>query len=105
MMSQDCIAHPSLEQRFLSQHHFALIGFSTTGRKFGNYIYRKLSAKGLRILPVNPAGTVVDGAGGLRITGAGAEPPRGALAPSHPLARVCPGVVAKPEPATTTRRR
>lgn len=46
---------------FLSQYRFALIGFSRSGKKFGNYIYKKLSAKGLHIDPINPAGGVHDG--------------------------------------------
>lgn len=46
---------------FLSQYRFALIGFSRGGKKFGNYIYKKLTAKGLHIDPVNPAGGIHEG--------------------------------------------
>ena len=48
-------------KKFLEQYRFALIGFSHKGKKFGNYIYRKLTARGLHIYPVNPAGGVVGG--------------------------------------------
>jgi predicted CoA-binding protein len=44
----------SLVEDFLSQRKLAIIGVSRNGRKFGNVIFKELSAKGYKILPINP---------------------------------------------------
>ncbi|MFB3905344.1 MAG: CoA-binding protein [Acidobacteriota bacterium] len=48
-------------QNFLSHRSMALVGFSRSGRKFSNSVYRELSGKGYRVFPVNPAGGEVQG--------------------------------------------
>jgi len=40
---------------FLSHRTLALVGFSRSGRKFSNNVYRELSGKGYKIFPINPA--------------------------------------------------
>jgi len=49
---------------FLSHRSLALVGFSRSGRKFSNNVYRELSGKGYRIFPINPAAEEV---GGVRV--------------------------------------
>jgi predicted CoA-binding protein len=44
----------SLIETFLSQSTLAIVGVSRNDKKFGNVIFRELSAKGYKILPVNP---------------------------------------------------
>ena len=46
---------------FLAQPAFALIGVSRSGHKFGNVILRELRAKGMRVYPVHPIATTIDG--------------------------------------------
>ena len=41
-------------EEFLSQPSVALIGLSRSGKKFGNFAYRALVAKGYRVYPINP---------------------------------------------------
>lgn len=48
-------------REFLSHRALALVGFSRSGKKFSNHVYRELSGKGYRIYPVNPAGGEVSG--------------------------------------------
>ena len=49
------------EKSFFDQYSFALVGFSRSGKKFGNYLYRTLTANGLHISPINPSGDVING--------------------------------------------
>lgn len=46
---------------FVSQPALGLMGMSRSGRKFGNFAYRTLSAKGYRVYPIHPSATVIDG--------------------------------------------
>lgn len=46
---------------FLAQPAFAIVGVSRTGKKFGNLILRELRAKGMRVYPLHPAATTIDG--------------------------------------------
>jgi uncharacterized protein len=46
---------------FLSQPALALIGISRSGRKFGNYAYRALVAKGYRVYPIHPSARSIKG--------------------------------------------
>jgi len=46
---------------FLGHRSLALVGFSRSGRKFSNNVYRELSGKGYRIFPINPAAQEVGG--------------------------------------------
>lgn len=47
---------------FVSQRTLALVGMSRGGRKFGNAVYRELTAKGYTVLPVHPSAASIDGA-------------------------------------------
>jgi len=49
------------EKSFLDKYRFALVGFSRSGKKFGNFLYKTLTAKGLHIYPINPSGGVISG--------------------------------------------
>jgi hypothetical protein len=49
---------------FLSHRSMALVGFSRSGRKFSNNVYRELSGKGYKIFPINPA---AQEAGGIKV--------------------------------------
>ncbi|HXK61938.1 MAG TPA: CoA-binding protein [Acidobacteriota bacterium] len=40
---------------FLEHKSLALVGFSRSGRKFSNTVYRELTQKGYRVFPINPA--------------------------------------------------
>jgi predicted CoA-binding protein len=46
---------------FLVQRTLAIVGVSTTGKKFGNVAYRELKAKGYRLIPVHPSAQVIEG--------------------------------------------
>ncbi len=46
---------------FLAQRTLAVVGVSTTGKKFGNVAYRELRARGYRLFPVHPSAQVVEG--------------------------------------------
>jgi predicted CoA-binding protein len=46
---------------FLSHRSLALVGFSRSGRKFSNNVYRELSAKGYTLFPINPAAKEIGG--------------------------------------------
>ncbi len=48
------MAKKSLVEMFLTQSTLAIVGVSRNDKKFGNVIYKELSAKGYKILPVNP---------------------------------------------------
>ena len=48
------MAKKSLVEMFLTQSTLAIVGVSRNDKKFGNVIFRELSAKGYKILPVNP---------------------------------------------------
>ncbi len=51
----------SLITEFISQRNLALVGISRSGRKFGNSIFRDLSAKGYSIYPVHPEASKIQG--------------------------------------------
>src|ERR1051325_913575 len=46
---------------FVSQPSLALIGMSRSGKKFGNYAYRALAAKGYRVYPIHPFAPSING--------------------------------------------
>lgn len=46
---------------FLSRRAMALFGMSRSGKKFGNYAYRVLVAKGYRVYPVHPTASSING--------------------------------------------
>ena len=46
---------------FLTQRTLALVGASRSGKKFGNAVLRELTAKGYRVLPVNPNAREIQG--------------------------------------------
>ena len=46
---------------FLSQEKFALYGMSRKGNKFGNKVYKNLTAKGYRLFPIHPETDSIDG--------------------------------------------
>jgi predicted CoA-binding protein len=48
-------------QDFLTCRRLAVIGVSRTRRKYGNYAYRELKARGLTLVPVHPDLPSVDG--------------------------------------------
>lgn len=48
-------------EAFLVQPAFALVGASRSGHGFGNVILRELRAKGMRVYPVHPVATTIDG--------------------------------------------
>ena len=41
-------------ENFLSQRTLAIVGVSRSGKKFGNMIFKELSEKGFKLLPINP---------------------------------------------------
>ena len=52
--------NPQIE-RFIATKRVAVVGFSRTGKKFGNMAGKELIARGYEILPVNPNTTEIDG--------------------------------------------
>ncbi len=46
---------------FMSQPVLAVAGVSRNSRKFGNYVYRELKARGYRVLAVNPNTQTAEG--------------------------------------------
>ncbi len=46
---------------FLSHRDLALVGISRNGKKFGNAIFKDLSAKGYHVYPVHPQVREIDG--------------------------------------------
>lgn len=46
---------------FIKQQSLAVIGVSSTGKKFSNMVYRNLKAKGYNVYPVNPKTDEIDG--------------------------------------------
>jgi len=49
-------------QDILSQRKLAIVGLSRSGKKFGNMIYKELTAKGYTLYPVHPDAETIDGA-------------------------------------------
>jgi hypothetical protein len=39
---------------FVAQRTLAVVGVSRGGKKFGNYTFKALKAKGYRVFPINP---------------------------------------------------
>jgi predicted CoA-binding protein len=66
-------------QDFLAQRSLAIVGVSTSGKKFGNIAYRELTAKGYRLFPVHPTAESVAGARCYRSLGDLPEPVGGVL--------------------------
>jgi len=48
-------------ETFIAQPSIALLGISRSGKKFGNYAYRQLTAQGYRIYPIHPSADVIAG--------------------------------------------
>jgi hypothetical protein len=48
-------------QDFVAQRRLALVGASSSGKKFGNVILKELTAKGYQLRPVHPTASSVDG--------------------------------------------
>ena len=46
---------------FLASKTLAVVGASRDRKKFGNAVFRELSAKGYRVYPVNPAAVTIEG--------------------------------------------
>ncbi|WP_084295479.1 CoA-binding protein [Desulfitibacter alkalitolerans] len=46
---------------FISQQSLAVVGVSSTGKKFSNRVYKDLKAKGYNVYPVNPKADEIDG--------------------------------------------
>ncbi len=46
---------------FIAQRTLAIVGISRDGKKFGNIAFKELSAKGYRLLPVNPKTESIEG--------------------------------------------
>jgi len=46
---------------FIRQRRLAVVGVSRSGKKFGNFAYRELKAKGYQLFPVNPKTEIIDG--------------------------------------------
>ena len=46
---------------FLAHPALAVIGVSRSGKKFGNYAFRELAAKGYRVYPIHPAAETLEG--------------------------------------------
>ena len=46
---------------FIGQRTLAVVGVSRGGKKFGNFAYRELRAKGYRLFPIHPNAATVEG--------------------------------------------
>lgn len=46
---------------FLAQKRIAVVGVSRQGKKFGNWAYKELRAKGYEVYPINPTASEVEG--------------------------------------------
>jgi predicted CoA-binding protein len=46
---------------FLAQRKLALIGISRSGRRFGNAVWKELSAKDYQVFPVHPQASSING--------------------------------------------
>jgi uncharacterized protein len=46
---------------FLSQKTLAIVGVSSLGKKFSNYVYNELKSKSYRVFPVNPKTESISG--------------------------------------------
>ncbi|MGC9983897.1 MAG: CoA-binding protein [Polyangia bacterium] len=53
------MSHPIVE--FAQCRHLAIVGVSRARRKYGNYAYRELKARGLDVMAVHPALASVEG--------------------------------------------
>ena len=47
--------------RFVESRNIAIVGASTSRKKFGNVIYRDLKTKGYNVYPVNPKAETIEG--------------------------------------------
>ncbi len=75
--------HQSI-QSFFAARTFALIGVSRTKNKFGNNILKELTAKGLKIYPVHPLLTEIEGIKCHATLNAIPEPIEAAIIVVHP---------------------
>ncbi|MBD3305706.1 CoA-binding protein [candidate division KSB3 bacterium] len=48
-------------EAFLAQPTLAVVGVSRKGKKFGNTVFKDLTAKGYQVFPVNPHAEQIDG--------------------------------------------
>ena len=48
-------------QHFVSARKLALVGMSRSGKKFGNAVFKELSAKGYSLFPIHPEAGEIDG--------------------------------------------
>lgn len=55
------MTHRQEVDAFLAEHTLALVGASRSGRKFGNTLYKTLTAKGYEILLVHPEVKAIGG--------------------------------------------
>ena len=46
---------------FIETKTYAIAGVSRDRKKFGNYVFRKLTEKGYQLYPINPNATEIDG--------------------------------------------
>jgi len=46
---------------FLAQHDLAILGVSRQGGKFGNTVFRELTVRGYRLMPVHPEAETLEG--------------------------------------------
>jgi hypothetical protein len=55
-------ASQSAIREVLAERTMALVGISRSGKKIGNAIYRELTGKGYKILPIHPQAENIEGA-------------------------------------------
>jgi uncharacterized protein len=46
---------------FISQHTFAIVGVSRSGKKFGNSTFRELTSHGYKLYPIHPEAETLEG--------------------------------------------
>jgi predicted CoA-binding protein len=47
-------------ESFIASRNVAVVGVSTSGKKFGNVIYRTLKSRGFNVLPVHPSAETLE---------------------------------------------
>ena len=55
------MSNMAMIEKFLSQPAMALIGMSRSGKKFGNFAYRELVAKGYKVYAIHPFTNSING--------------------------------------------
>jgi len=48
-------------QYFINTKHIAIVGAGSSGKKFGNYVYKELKKKGYTVYPVHPTAETIEG--------------------------------------------